>query len=261
MHRLTTVLREIARGGLAGLIAGVVVGGVGGRIVMSAVAIMSPGATGLRTENGEVVGAFTVQGTLALLLFGGLSAGALGAVVWVVVSPWIPGTGWRRALLTAPIAVALGSFILIESTNHDFRILDPIPVILGLLLTLVALTGVAIALLDGVLELRLPRPGPRPAGLATAYAIVAILGIPVFLLTLAAFFSPQFASSARPPFVGVALVVVGFATAATWVLRLRHDAPSIPAGLTWIGRLGLVAAVALGAFHLSLELSRIFAYA
>jgi hypothetical protein len=261
MHRFATVLREIARGGLAGLIAGIVVGGVGGRVVMSIVAVLNPDASGLLTENGEVVGRFTVQGTLALITFGGLSAAALGAVVWVIVSPWVPGSGARRALLMMPIAVAIGSFILIESTNSDFLILRPTVIILALLVALVALNGAAIAWLDDALERRLPRPGARPIRTAVAYGIVALLGVPMFLLVLLAFFSPGFSSAARPPFLGIAVLVAGLATAATWVIRLRRDGAPIPPFVTWAGRLGLVAAVALGGLHLFLELSRLMRFA
>lgn len=260
MQRLATVLREIARGGLAGLVAGILVGGIGGRVVMSVAAILNPNASGLFTENGEVVGRFTVQGTLALITFGGLSASALGAVVWVVVSPWIPGTGARRALLMMPIAVAIGSFILIESTNPDFLILRPGPVILALLVALVALNGAAIAWIDAVLERRLPRPGARPHRTAAAYGVVALLGVPMFLLVLLAFFSPGFSNSPRPPYLGAAILVAGLATAATWVIRLRRDGAAIPPLVTWAGRLGLVAAVVLGGLHLSLELSRILRF-
>jgi hypothetical protein len=261
MQRLATVLREIARGGLAGLIAGILVGGVGGRILMSLTAVMNPNATGLLTENGEVVGRFTLQGTVALIIFGGLSASALGAVVWVIVSPWVPGTGARRALLMMPIAVAIGSFILIESTNPDFLILRPTQIILALLVALVALNGAAIAWLDDALERRLPRPGPRPIRTAIAYGIVSMLGLPMLLLVLLAFFSPSFSSAPRPPFLGIAILVVGLATAATWVVRLRRDASAIPPFVTWAGRLGLAAAVVLGGLHLSLELSRLLRFA
>lgn len=260
MHRLATVLREIARGGLAGLAAGLLIGGVGGRIVMSIAAVLNPDATGLFTENGEVVGRFTLQGTLALIVFGGLSASALGAVVWVVVSPWVPGTGARRALLTMPIAIALGSFILIESTNPDFLILTPRTVILALLVVLVALNGAAIAWLDGLLERRLPHPGARPWRAAAAYGTVALLGVPMLLLVLAAFFNPAFSNAPRPPYLGIALLATGLATAASWVIRLRRDGAVIPSVVTWTGRLGLAAAVAVGALHLSQELSRILRF-
>lgn len=257
MQRFATVLRDIARGGLAGLIAGIVVGGVGGRIVMSAAAVLNPDAAGLFTENGEVVGRFTVQGTLALITFGGLSASALGAVVWVVVSPWLPSNGTRRVLLMLPVAVAVGSFLLIESTNPDFLILGPKPVILALLLCLVALNGAAIAWFDAALERRLPHAEGRPIRAVVGYGAVAVLGIPMFLLVLLAFFSPSFSSSPRPPFLGIALVVTGLATVASWVLRLRGAATPLPRVVTWVGRGGVIAAVALGALHVAREVLRI----
>lgn len=257
MQRLATVLREIARGGLSGLVAGILVGGVGGRIVMSIAAVINSEATGLLTENGEVVGRFTVQGTLALIVFGGLSASALGAVVWVVVSPWLPAAGTRRVLLMLPIAASIGSFLLIESTNPDFLILQPKPVILALLVALVALNGAAIAWLDGQLERRLPQPGSRPARAIVGYGVIALLGVPMFLLVLTAFFSPGFSSAPRPPFLGIALVVVGLATVATWVLRLRGGPTPLPSPVTWLGRGGLVAAVALGGIHTTREVLRI----
>lgn len=260
MQRLATVLREIARGGLAGLIAGLLVGGVGGRLVMSIAAVLNPDATGLSTENGEVVGRFTIQGTLALIVFGGLSASALGAVVWVIVSPWIPGRGARRAVLMMPIAIAIGSFILVESTNPDFLILTPQAVILGLLVLLVALNGAAIAWLDDALDRRLPHPGARPRLAVAAYGTVAVLGIPMFLLVLAAFFSPAFSNAPRPPYLGIALLVVGLATAASWAIRLRRDGAPIPSLVSWAGRLGLVAAVGFGGLHLSRELARILRF-
>ena len=257
MHRVATVLREIARGGIAGLIAGIVVGGAGGRVVMSVAASLNRDAAGLLTENGEVVGRFTVEGTLALIVFGGLSASALGAVVWVIVSPWIPGSGTRRALLMMPIAVALGSFLLVESTNTDFLILGPAPLVLALLLGLVALNGAAIAWVDGKLERRLPRLDDRPAMAVVAYGVVALLGTPMVLLVVLAFFSPTFSNAPRPPFMGLALVVVGLATALAWALRLRSVASPVPPVLTWIGRGGLLAAVVLGGLHLASEVSRI----
>jgi len=257
MYRVTTVLRSIARGGLAGLAAGLLVGGVGGRIAMSVAAVLNPGAAGELTEAGEVVGRFTVSGTLALVAFGGLSAGAVGGVVWVVVSPWLPGRLRWRILLAMPIAVALGSFLLIESPNRDFQILGPLPLILAMLVGLIALAGAATAWFDALLERRLPAPNHRPTRALFTYGVIAILGTPLLLLTFLAYFSPAFATSARPPGVGAALVVVGLATVVTWVLRLRADAPAVPRAVAVVARVGLAAAVTLGAVHLSLELSRI----
>jgi hypothetical protein len=259
MYRVATVLRSIARGGLAGLIAGIVVGGLGGRIVMSVVALMNPTATGLLTENGEAVGRFTAEGTLALVVFGGLSTGMLGAVVWVVISPWLPAVGRGRTLVAAFAAVALTSFMLVSGTNSDFLILRPRAVILAMLFLLVALAGLTTAVVDGVLERRLPRAEQHPGRLVAGYGAVAVLGLPAVFFTLLAYFSPTFHSDPRPPGVGLALLVVGTATALTWLLRMRRDEPTVPAVVTWVARAAVVVAIALGGLHIAGEASRILA--
>jgi len=122
---LGDVMRDITRGALAGMIAGALVVGPGGRLVMRLAAPVDPDAVGLLTENGNRIGDITIGGTIELLLFGGLLAGLFGSVVWVTVSPWIPGNRWARALLAMPVAVAIFSFRLIEADNPDFRILHP----------------------------------------------------------------------------------------------------------------------------------------
>ena len=102
------VLRDIARGGLAGALVGIVVGGLGGRLVMRIAALLHPDAVGALTENGNRIGEITLGGTLSLILFGLISCAMAGAV-WVVVSPWIPGRAGVRALLAAGLAIAIGA--------------------------------------------------------------------------------------------------------------------------------------------------------
>ncbi|MEO8273144.1 MAG: hypothetical protein ABI620_03680 [Chloroflexota bacterium] len=253
------MLRDVARGGIAGVIAGTIVGGVGGRIAMSIAAILNPQAAGSFTEAGEVVGRFTLQGTLALMLFGGLGAGIAAGVLWVVISPWVPWTGARRAILVMPIAVALGSFFLIESGNRDFVILGPAPAILALLILLVALVGAAVSWLDEWLDRRLPLPGAKPGRALLAYAVVAVLGLAPLLFTFNAFFSASFADSPRPLGIGPALLVCGVATVILWASRVRTGRQDVPPAVLAAGRIGLVAAVVLGGWHLIREADRIFA--
>ena len=45
--QLGEILRDIARGGIAGLAVGIVVGGLGGRVAMRLIALLIPEATGL----------------------------------------------------------------------------------------------------------------------------------------------------------------------------------------------------------------------
>jgi hypothetical protein len=87
--RLVGLVRSVALGGLAGAISGVVVLGVGGRFVMFVSRLLHPEALGLITENGNRVGEFTVEGTIELVIFGGLLSGLLAGVIWVSVREWI----------------------------------------------------------------------------------------------------------------------------------------------------------------------------
>ena len=125
------VLRDITRGGIAGLVVGLVVGGIGGRVAMRLAAIAVPEATGAFTENGNRIGAITVDGSVALIAFAGLFVGLISGVLWVTVERWIPGGTGVRALLAMPVAVALGSFVLIKGTNVDFLVLQHQPVVIG----------------------------------------------------------------------------------------------------------------------------------
>jgi hypothetical protein len=140
---VVSVLRDITRSALAGLIVGVVVLGIGGRIVMRLAALIDPSSAGRHTENGNRIGDITLEGTAVLIIFGGLLVGAAASVVWVAIQEWIPGRPAARALLAMPIALALTGFQLVRPENHDFRILAPVGPILVLLLALVAIAGFA----------------------------------------------------------------------------------------------------------------------
>lgn len=253
--RLATLLREIARGGLAATLAGTLVGGLGGRLVMRIAALLNPDATGRLTENGEVVGAITLNGTLGLLLFGGILVGMTAGIVWVVVSPWLPGHGRTRWLLAAGVAVALGGFFLVESSNADFRILEPDPLLVALLLGLVALIGAATAWFDEVLERRLRQPGPNPWPAVGGYGLVVALGALVLPSVFDAYFSVE-VSPNPPAWVGRAIAVVGALTAVSWGLRLAAGSGPSRAFVT-AGRVALVVAVGAGLAHLGPEVARI----
>ena len=212
------ILRDIARGGIASLVVGLFVAGVGGRIVMRLAAILVPDAVGAFTENGFRIGDITLSGSLGLIMTG-LFLGPFAGVVWVVVSPWIPGAGLARAILTMPIAMALGTLVLIREDNRDFRILDHDPVVVAVLLALVAIVGLSIALVDDWLDRRLPQAPPAPSRATSVYAVLTLVGaLLVFPFVVAGYFEPELR------LVGLALVVVGLTTLAGWVLRHRGQA-------------------------------------
>jgi hypothetical protein len=247
------VLRDIARGGIAGAIVGITVGGLGGRAVMRIAAMLHPDAVGALTESGNRIGDITADGTVSLIFFG-LVACALAGVVWVIVSPWIPGQPALRAVLTAGTAIAIGTPVLIIGGNPDFAILEHDPVVVALLVALVGLIGLSIALIDSWLDRRLPRAVTGRKGPVVLYATVTLFGavvvLPFVLLVLLA--SDEYALPLR---AGYALFVVSLSTAAWWVLRIRGRG-SMPWGLVVAARAALVVAIILGVLTTAPHLSR-----
>jgi hypothetical protein len=238
------VLRDIARGGMAGIIVGIFVAGLGGRLVMRLATILHEDTVGLRTENGEVIGDITLNGTLALITFSGLGMGLVAGMIWVIASPWIPGRGLIRAVLTAFVAIALGTPSLVQRTNPDFFLLGHDGLVVALLVGLVALVGFSISLVDSALDARLPHslPGIRIA--TTVYLIVTLLGL-VLIVPLVISILLDHPEYAAPIRAGLALVVVGVCTLIWWVLRVKGRSVP-PKALQLAGRVSLLVAVALG---------------
>lgn len=234
------ILRDIARGGLAGLIVGVVVAGLGGRIVMRLAALIVPSATGAFTENGNRIGDITLGGSLALIVFVGLLAAIFFGVIWVVISPWLPGRGWVKGLVAMPIAIALGAFGLIEGGNVDFVVLRRDPLVVAVLIALVALTAPAMALVDGWLDRRLPHVASGRSPIGGLYVtLTAIGGALGGMLMLQALFDRK----SQP--LGFTVVVVGLMTLAWWYLRVRGRTTP-PSGLVIAARTVLVVGTVAG---------------
>lgn len=238
------VLRDIARGGIAGIIVGFFVAGFGGRLVMRYATILHEGSVGVFTENGEVIGHISLNGTLALMTFGGLAMGLLAGTIWVIVSPWIPGRGLARALVTALAAIALGTPPLVQRTNPDFVVLGNDPVVVVMLVGLVGLVGFSIALVDGALDARLPDPLRGVAISTTAYLIVTLMGL-ILILPLVVVILLDQSEYQAPIRAGWALAAVGACTLSWWILRVKgRSAP--PKALRIAGTVSLLVAVLLG---------------
>jgi hypothetical protein len=199
-----------------------------------------------------------VNGTFALLVFGGLFSGLVAGIVWVVVSPWIPWTGRARLIAVAAAAAALGGPLLVRSDNRDFRILESDGVILAMLLGLVALVGLAVGWLEAWLDRRLPSPAANPWPLGVAYGVVVLLGLLTLPLATGFYLSRDVCACSDPPMaVGWALVAVGITTAGSWLVALDSGRPDPPGILRTLGRAGLLAAVGLGTVRVVGELTRI----
>ena len=249
--RLVGLVRSVALGGLAGAIAGVVVLGVGGRFVMFVSRLLHPEALGRITENGNRIGEFTVDGTIELIVFGGLLSGLLAGVVWVLVREWIP----KKAALVGLGAVAIGGSFLIQGNNRDFFILQDPRLDLVLLLGLLFLFGVVLYWVDGLLDEKMPDQ-PQTFGIVV-YSLMVAIAAPLIIPTFASMFSKDFCFCSNPPiWTGVFLTATSLSTIVWWVQHLRGvDTPSRT--LNMIGTTSLALTAIAGAVDLTTEITQI----
>ena len=251
------ILRGILVAALACGIVGTLIGGLGGRIVMRAAALLDPSSTGFATANGNRIGDITLGGTFALLIFGGLLVGLVAAVVWVTVAPWLPRGGIRQALASAVVAVALAGGLLVESSNPDFALLDHDLVIVAMLLAIPALFGLTLPFAIRWLDRRVRHPGTDPTAFTLLTGGLVLLGGGLVVpITAAIFFADQACLCTVAPLpLGVPLLIAGLATIATWVAGVRGSA--LPPAVAITGRTAVLVATMLGLTILVREIDRI----
>jgi len=135
--------RTLAMGMLPGLVAGLVVGGVGSRVAMRIMTLTSEPATrGLETDFGATVGEITLGGTLFLSIAGSV-LGMAGGILYLAIRRLLPGKGWVHGLVFGTLLLALVGRLLVAPDNPDFATLSPaglavamfaaLPVLFGLL--------------------------------------------------------------------------------------------------------------------------------
>jgi hypothetical protein len=165
------------------VVAGVLVAGAGGRLVMRLLALTSPNVEGSLTEAGETVGDISLDGTLGLILFGGVPAGLLSGLLYVLVRPALPpGRAGGLALGAMLLVLAATRIGPLRSDNFDFGLLGPA--------WQAVLTFAALALLHGMQVVALaerwaPRTDETPSGRLTATRIAAgavvLVALPGFI--------------------------------------------------------------------------------
>jgi len=248
---LGSIIREIARGGLAGLAAGVLVGGVGGRVAMRISFLLDPEARGALTEAGQRVGVFTLDGTFGLVVFGGLFAGLFGAFLWVVTQRWLPDRPSTRALAGTVVGIGLGARVAVDGDNFDFVFLDPPVLQATLFIVLAALTGAGIVWADRWLDTRLP----DASGLALAvYSVMTIMGVGLAVPMMLTFFVKEPCSCRSLPWLpGGFVLATALITLAAWVIHARGVRQ--PVWMESVGRTFVTGAVISGMVHLAAEIA------
>ena len=136
--------RTLAAAGIAGVLVGVPAGLLA-RLVMKVSALAAgPTAAGVHTENGNVVGALTADGTLALVIFAGLAPVGAGAILYVAVRPWFRSLGRWRGLAFGLYLLALAGPVGLDSANADFNRFGPAPLNVAMFAALFLAVGVAL---------------------------------------------------------------------------------------------------------------------
>lgn len=209
-----SVLRRLAAITAAGVILGLVVGGIGGRLAMLLLARLNPDATGVTSDDGFEMGQLTLS-TFSLLA-AGASIGLLGAGFYALLRCLAIGPRWFQvASFGVGPAVVVGE-MLVHTSGIDFRLLDPLWLDVALF---VAIPGFYGALMAVVAE-RWLRPGSwfstAPLRRVSAILVAWVLAFPLLpvLLVLVVLWFVRDAALQRRPAVYRRLAPIG-----GWVVR------------------------------------------
>jgi hypothetical protein len=187
--QIAELVRHVAIIGVVGVSLGLIVGGIGGRIVMRIAGIVaSDRVQGFPTDNGNAIGDVTVGGTIGLIIFVGILFGGVGAVAYVICERWLTWTGPLRPLAFGLLLLAVASPLALDPDNLDFLLIRNYELIVAMFMTLFLLYGMPMALLVRGLEGRLSKVNPaRPIASVAAYlGLVGFGAIFVLLLVVVA---------------------------------------------------------------------------
>lgn len=184
-------LRRIAIATVSCGIAGILVGGMGSRLVMRISALAAPAARGLLTENGNVVGEITLAGTIGLLVFAGIGSAVLGAGALVVFDPWLPRRTAPRGLVFGAFLLAFAGTFVLDPTNVDFLVLGNRALNVAMFSSLFLAFGLVASAAMSLLDRRVP---PADAVSLRQWAAMMILALPVVpgLVGVALSVGPEF---------------------------------------------------------------------
>jgi hypothetical protein len=214
--------RRLAAGALGGVLCGLLIGGVGGRLAMFLLRLTSgPGVVGLESDDGFTIGVFT--SSTGFLLVATSAMGAFVGMLYALVRGWLPER--IRPAATALLLGLVGGATIIHPGGVDFTVLSPRWLAVALFILLPGVFGFALSrTVDRLLR--------RPAGRVLPWLALASS---LFLLVVLGFDG-----------VAVPLIVAGLAVVCllAWVVRRRRpDAPPLASRppVVWAARIVLAA--------------------
>ena len=172
-------LRTIAAIVGAGAVAGFLVAGLGGRLLMRVMAATSGnGAQGKLTEAEEVVGQVTYDGTMGFVIFVGIFFPAFAALAYITLRHFLPNPAALGGAIFGVILLGtLGVGDPMSSDNVDFEILEPVALAVAGVTFLAVLFGVTFAALATRFDAAV-KPLSAGAGQIWKHAPLILLVIP-----------------------------------------------------------------------------------
>lgn len=216
----------LAVGAAAGVGAGILVAGAGGRLIMRLLAVTAgDSAQGRETEAEEIVGRISTGGTVTFILFTALFVGLATGPLYLLIRRWLPrgrlGGLAFGALLLAVVATRVDP---LRADNPDFELVGPAWLSLTAFGALVLVHGMLVAALAARYSRALPLISSKPrAVLGYAPLLVLIPAVPVVAAILLG---------------GVVAVVLGRVASVVAALRSRR---ALVGGRVILGILALAA--------------------
>jgi hypothetical protein len=173
---------------IAAVVAGLLVIGPGGRLVMRLLAVTAGDvAQGAVTEAGEIVGRTTVAGTIGFVLFVGLFGGILLSGLWGGLRKWLPAGRVGALVVGLLFAVTFATRLdPLRPENRDFRIVGPGWLSVLSMLVLGALSVLTISAVAGRVSRSLPLVEKRPGAVAAYVPLLFLVpfagALPVIVL-------------------------------------------------------------------------------
>lgn len=219
--RLRHATRTVCAAFSAGAIAGMLVLGLVGRLVMRTLAATSGSAQGRLTEAGETVGEITSGGTIGFLLFVGLFGGIVSAAGYLIIRSWLPAIVKLAGPIFGILVIGtLGVSDALAPSNVDFAILTP----RWLAILLVVATGLLFATTFISIAARLDQFARTPGrGRGALYPVLVVGIVPPIGVALIAHIGIRviagnrlsaFTQSASSRIVGRVLLVAGMVVTA-----------------------------------------------
>jgi hypothetical protein len=152
----------------AGVGAGLLAAGAGGRLVMRLLAVTAgPDVQGRVTEADQIVGRISVDGTLGFIVFTGLFFGLATGGLYLLIHRWLPA-GRAGGLVYGALLLVLAGTRLepLRPGNPDFDLVGPGWVAVAAFTALVVFHGVLVAALAGRVSRAVPLLGTGPRAIA-----------------------------------------------------------------------------------------------